>query len=294
MTARVKFAKVILLGIVALLTISCSFSNYTLSISTSTLPGAASPTVLPPTATLPPVSTSPPPTPGIGTPPGAYVWLAWPRQDNYNLDIDLTISATPQEAIIIFWAHQFGFTGGEGGYLGLQLVGNQKKAIFSIWGANGGADWCNTFIEDGAGWQCLIDYDWQMDRTYRLRLWVLNMVEGGEWWVAAVYDYAADQEVVIGQIRVPPERGWLSSSSVTWVEYAGYNTCEVPYTNALWAQPYARHPEGDGMPTQAEVAYGQSACPLSNVFSAGVDGMYIMEAGQGAIRQTLEGSLLWP
>jgi hypothetical protein len=57
-----------------------------------------------------------------------------------------------------FWSHQFGFIGGENGYLGLQVgsyPNNTKIALFSIWGANG-ADGpnCGPFVEGTPGYTC--------------------------------------------------------------------------------------------------------------------------------------------
>jgi len=107
--------------------------------------------------------------------PGAYVELTWPLDKNYNFDIDLKVTDTPELDAGLFWAHQFGFVGGSGGYLGLQVVGSTKKAIFSIWDALGGNpdrtgdasppetfNGCRIFTGEGTGWQCLISYDWKL------------------------------------------------------------------------------------------------------------------------------------
>jgi len=56
----------------------------------------------------------------------------------YNFDVLLTIAVDPGEQSFYYWAHQFHFKDGDGGYMGLQTNGNMqgewigKMAIFSI------------------------------------------------------------------------------------------------------------------------------------------------------------------
>jgi len=229
-----------------------------------------------------------PPVVDAHAPPGTYVEAFWERDNSYNFDVDIQITDAPDNAIVLFWAHQFGFVGGNGGYIGLQTVGSQKKAIFSIWDAIRGEPG-NPFTGEGEGWQILIDYDWKLDNKYRLRIWELGVEENGdEWWQGAVYDYATSTETIVGKILVPASWEWLSSWSVTWIEYAGYQSCDVPYTRAVFSGHYARHAEVDGPPEKLRVSYGTSPCTKSDVdYYEGTT--YALEAGDDVIRDTPEG-----
>ena len=61
------------------------------------------------------------------TPGGmAYVWLTWPpvpTQGSDSFDITLRIIHDPGPRSAYFWAHQFRFVDGDGGYIGLQTNG---------------------------------------------------------------------------------------------------------------------------------------------------------------------------
>jgi len=227
-------------------------------------------------------------------PPGTYVWIYWKRDNNYNFDIDLNITDAPDvvgPGQVIFWAHQFGFVNGSGGYIGLQIVGSQKKAIFSIWDAITGEPG-NPFEEQGHGWQIIINYDWKLNRKYRLRIWELNVEQNGdEWWLAAVYDYTTGVDTIIGKILVPAAWGWLTKTSVTWVEYAGYDSYasrNIPYTRAVFSNPYARNPVENSAPDKLYVTYGIKPANNSDVDYYG-GGTYALEAGDDVLRDTPEG-----
>jgi len=230
-------------------------------------------------------------------PPGTYVWIYWKRDNNYNFDVDLNVTDAPDvvgSGQVIFWAHQFGFVNGSGGYLGLQIVGSQKKVIFSIWDAITGEPG-NPFQEgDGHGWQIIINYDWKLNRKYRLRIWELNVEQNGdEWWLAAVYDYASGVDTIIGKILVPAAWGWLSNTSVTWVEYAGYDSYvprNIPYTRAVFSNLYARNPVENSGPDKLYVAYGTKPANNSDVDYYGCY-TYALEAGDDVVRDTPEGWL---
>ena len=229
--------------------------------------------------------------PAIAAAPGAYVELFWPMDKNYNFDIYLAVTDAPSSAIVLFWAHQFHFVGPDGGYIGLQIVGSTRKAIFSIWNAITGSPG-QRFTGEGTGWQCLIDYQWKINHPYRLRVWVAGKDQAGnEWWQGAVYEYGGE-ETIIGTILVPPTEGWLGSWSVTWVEYAGYTTCEAPYTRAVFSKPWARNPLGDHAPQKAKATYGASPCINSNLEYRG-SGAYVITAGIGVTRSTPDGKWLW-
>ena len=86
------------------------------------------------------------------------------------------------ETKILFWAHQFGFKNGPGGYIGLQTVEGKTKAIFSIWDALSGSNGCDTFSGEGTGIRCLIDYDWKVGEFIGL-------------------EYGQSQQVILGLVQ---------------------------------------------------------------------------------------------
>jgi len=191
--------------------------------------------------------------------PGQMVsmWYDWPQlpvSGFYNFDVLLTIDVDPGTQSAYYWAHQFRFKNGDGGYMGLQTNGFMqgewvgKMAIFSIWHAleaePGPGASCEWFTGEDEGWSCRIKYNWVEGRTYCLRIWELccaEKPEENEWWGAWIIDTSTSQETYIGKIEVPGSWQWLDDSSVVWVEYYGQvNDCaSIPYAKARFEQPVA-------------------------------------------------------
>ena len=152
------------------------------------------------------------------------------------------------------WAHGFSFLGGEGGYVGVEVVdpaaagsgdGTERTAVFSIRGAG----------------TCRIPCPWQVGRAYELQVWT----EGGRWWSAAVREEEGPQSV-IGRIQVP--EGWrrLASTSVMSTEYRGgplARCADVPPTRVTFSPPTADG--GTVSPVRHEVRLGPGTCAGSTV-----------------------------
>jgi len=198
----------------------------------------------------------PVPPQGQITPGGmAYMWYDWPQlpvSGFYNFDVLLTIDVDPGIQSAYYWAHQFGFKNGDGGYMGLQTNGHMqgewvgKMAIFSIWDAleaePGPGASSEEFTGEGEGWSCRIKYNWVEGHTYCLRIEACGVDEQEkEWWRAWIIDTSTIQETLIGKIKVPNSWQWLDDSSVIWVEYYGQvNGCNsIPYAKARFEQPTA-------------------------------------------------------
>ncbi|PKP58969.1 hypothetical protein CVT91_07575 [Candidatus Atribacteria bacterium HGW-Atribacteria-1] len=222
----------------------------------------------------------PVPPQGQITPGGmAYMWYDWPMPlpvywggnhiGFFNFDIFLTIDVSPGIQSAYYWAHQFHFSQGGGGYIGLQTNGSiqaqqvGKMAIFSIWNAleaePGDGATCEYFTGEGEGWSCRIPYNWVEGRTYRLRIWELCCAHKpweDEWWGAWITDTFSDKETFIGKIKVPSSWQWLDNSSVVWVEYYGQvNDCDsIPYAKARFEQPTAD--DGSFMPQELTPVIG--------------------------------------
>ena len=185
-----------------------------------------------------------------------YMWYEWPQlpvNGFYNFDVLLTIDLDPGVQSYYYWAHQFDFKNGDGGYMGLQTNGYMqggwvgKMALFSIWNAlatePGPGASCNYFTGEGEGWSCQIKYNWVEGRTYCLRIEACGIDEQeNEWWGAWIIDTSTGQETLIGKIKVSSSWQWLDDSSVVWVEYYGQvNGCNSlkPYAKARFEQPTA-------------------------------------------------------
>jgi hypothetical protein len=213
------------------------------------------------------------------TPGGmAYIWYSWPQlpiSGFYNFDVLLTINVDPGVQSSYYWAHQFHFKNGDGGYMGLQTNGCMqgewvgKMAIFSIWEAleaePGPGASCEWFTGEGVGWSCRIPYEWVEGRTYRLRIWALGIDEQeNEWWGAWIIDTSTSQETFIGKIKVPGSWQWLEDYSAVWVEYYGQvNDCNsIPYAKARFEQPVADN--GSFIPQDLTPAIG-TTCPNAQI-----------------------------
>jgi hypothetical protein len=228
---------------------------------------------------------------GQMTPGGmAYVWYDWPPLPRYwnntqigfyNFDVFLTIDVDPGSSSAYYWAHQFQFQNGAGGYMGLQTNGYMqgrwvgKMAIFSIWNAKdakpGSGAACERFGGEGEGWSCRMRYNWTQGRIYRLRLWELCCAERpweDEWWGAWIMDTSTGQEVFIGQILVPGSWNWLDRSSGVWVEYYGQvsECAAVPYAKATFERPNADN--GSFRPQQLTIDYGKRCANAKVTLSA--------------------------
>lgn len=171
----------------------------------------------------------------------------------YSLDFYVTVN---KEAPDMYWAQQFWFGGGDGGYLGIQSSGqypnepDTKIAIFSIWKAknaeasSGGV--AKPFDHEGSGYSCKIKYNWKEGRTYRIRLHQISDAkkpQNDEWWGAWIMDMTTSQEKQIGKILIPGSWNWLKSRSSNFTEYFGQQTgrsmsCDqIPYSKATFSFP---------------------------------------------------------
>jgi hypothetical protein len=145
------------------------------------------------------------------------------------------------------WVHEFGFLGGEGGYLGLEVPGDGGggTAVFSIRGAQ----------------TCRIPWPWQAGRGYELQIWT----EGGASWSAGVRD-ADGPQTVIGRIQVPEQWRRLATTSVMSTEYRGgplARCADLPPSRVWFSEPTADG--GSVRPVRHETRLGPGTCEGSIV-----------------------------
>lgn len=210
-------------------------------------------------------------------PKGTYTEWFWPPSPTQSRTIAAGFSSfehtlcpeiDPGPEASYFWAHQFGLIGGEGGYIGLQTLGNRadgslgKMAIFSVWNAiEGEGPGVVPFNGEGQGWSCRVAYSWVPGRVYWFRL------ESTEpsWWAASVVDETDGSETMIGRIRVPAAWRGLSSSSVMWTEYYGQpvtDCADLALSRVVFSTPWS----GDVRPQSSNNHLGdQGSCSNSSV-----------------------------
>lgn len=179
---------------------------------------------------------------------GPYTTWDWPDAGYTDTEERLTISRKTTPDAHLFWAHQFGFVNGDGGYIGLQEGSNTgtKIALFSIWSANGtrGRN-CGTFSGEGTGRTCRIDpYNWKPGRTYELEVHQDISDTKGTWWTATVLDTVTGVQKTVGSIRVPLTWGGIQGW-VSWTEdfyIIGLTQCsDLPHSQVVWQYPTAEH-----------------------------------------------------
>lgn len=182
----------------------------------------------------------------------------------WNLDQTVTVNASGPTR---FFAHQFGFDGGDGGYLGIQDTPNGRVAIFSVWDSPGDAApgpgaHCETFGGEGVGWHCMLPYAWQEHVGYRLRVWKTDSrSDGSTKWVASVT--SGGTESVIGYLWTRAGQNGLNGGSASWIEDYGMTTGNC--ATEVAASAVFSYPTGDnGAVTSTRASSDTHACGSHN------------------------------
>ena len=163
-----------------------------------------------------------------------------------------------------FWAHQYWFKNGNGGYLGLQARnGNDKYFNFSMSHAigwvNGPFSNCRHFSHEGVGVQCDIRYPWRAGVKYEQRL----IKTGSSKWTAYIKDLSSGVETLVATIVVPSTWGGLQARSAEFLEDFAqgadqHKSCsEVPATTAVYYQPKVNN---GSLPSSQTTAYTYGVC----------------------------------
>lgn len=190
------------------------------------------------------------------------------------------------------------------GYMGIQLAGDKKQAIFSIWDVRGDSGtaqkspltpWCDRFSGEGTGARCIIGYPWVEGRTYKLKVRSFGVDDSGELWIGTIFDRETSVETTIGIIHAKTVGnytgyGHLTGRSVTFLEYFGRaNTCDnQPYSKVSWHGPFAN----SGLYTASRAISYRNECSSVNTSSTGRPGI-VQEGGAGVQSSVPNGTLLW-
>ena len=257
--------------------------------------------------------------------PDLQVYAKGPRTDTFysfseagpfsSMEIFLTWEKAPQTGYIypsFFFVFQqparpVSVPGGfrqAHGYMGIQLAGNKKQAIFSIWDVredSGTAQkssltpWCGRFSGEGTGARCIIGYPWVEGRTYKLKIRSFGVDDSGELWIGTIFDSETSIETTIGIIHTKtvgnyPGYGHLTGRSVTFLEYFGRaNTCDhQPYSKVFWRGPFAN----SGLYTAGKAISYRNECSSVNTGSAGRPNV-VQEGGGGVQSSVPNGTVLW-
>ena len=232
--------------------------------------------------------------------PDTDVQLQWPFNKSYSMSIDLKVLKSPESQASIFWGHQFTFMNGERGYIGFGIGGNIKIATVAVFdaiagnphNATGGCNIGVPFSTAGNGWQCFVEYDWQLGSNYRLDISRVSDQNGNEQWEGSVYENFTKSSTIIGRLQVPSVFGQLGSISSTWNEYATASTCDTLYSSVIFSYPFSMNTAGNHAPIKAQVTYGNSTCVDSNIQYFG-GGSYQSDVGNGITRTTPALTWLW-
>ncbi len=211
-------------------------------------------------------------------PLGPYTDWLWPEPapaSSYTAQtLNLTVLSDPGPDTPYFFAYQFGFANGVGGYVGLQTRAHVapgpdapmgKIALFSMFGGcddrtatsgcqaplpligasaqpallNGSS--CSPLTSpsgsapEGPGATCRVPFEWREGVTYGLQV-VRSLPDQ---WEARIVDAGSGRVTVIGRIGVPEGWGGLSTFAVSWIEYYGdtgalANCRAIPVARVRW------------------------------------------------------------
>lgn len=157
--------------------------------------------------------------------PGGMVQVdrSWPAatQGYQSLDFGIQVTRDPGKGSFHYWAHQFYFVGGDGGYAGLQTDGEDgagKALNLAIWkaldGVPLGAAQCKPFDHEGDGVQCWLSFAWKEGVAYRIRI----ASDGKQYWKLSILDVSSRVETPVARIRVPETWGALQNASSEFFE----------------------------------------------------------------------------
>lgn len=193
-----------------------------------------------------------------------YTDWTWPAPSD-SLEWDFTLeNGVSRDGY--FWAHGFDLVGSTGGFIGLQYRGGyqadppdgvvQVENMLVFWMSShplraelGDVAYPNArkylkIDANGEWWTIHALYDWQVCRTYRLRVARHSTEANGDIWYGAwVLDTVTNVELFFGRILVPAAWGQISTTTQMWSNRIGFTelrSCsELEPVSAIFGYPTA-------------------------------------------------------
>lgn len=198
--------------------------------------------------------------------PGGNISISWsipgaPDTGMTGITFPMTISPETAHKRGTYFAQQFSFQGGMGGYTGLQPRENKHgkerlNGIFSIFGkgASTSDPNCTVGADGGAGVSCGYEFDAVYGHTYHLTV----KRTGADVWTGTARDTTTGTTVRIGTYTLPAGSGNLKASHGGFVEYYyGVPSCSaMPRTDAVFGGPTTTAANGLSGTSRANYEYG--------------------------------------
>lgn len=177
----------------------------------------------------------------------AYVDWTFPDQDP-GIALAQTLWI-PQPAHASFFTLNWDFSGGDGGYIGLQTneagVGNARFSLWNASAARGAA--CRRFDGEGEGMTCEIPVGIVRNALYRVHVQRGEADAQGQWWIGSL-EAPDGRRLEIGALRVARASAAIAPETVhDFSEFWGdaVNACrDVPLSAAAFGAPKIVHANG--------------------------------------------------
>ncbi|WP_408952244.1 DUF3472 domain-containing protein [Lysobacter sp. Hz 25] len=171
-----------------------------------------------------------------------------------------------------YWANQFWFHGGDGGYIGLQNRSGQRWLNFSIWLASG---WdassrasCGHFSHEGSGVQCQIKWNWKPGHKYKV-----DVIRASTKVTGVVTDLMTGESITVATINIPATWSGFKSQTVSFVEEYSQGANQLPSCNVIGAQSSVFYlPVANGnLPATSQTTKTYGNCNDKNIAHAACD-----------------------
>lgn len=171
-----------------------------------------------------------------------------------------------------YWANQFWFVGGDGGYIGLQNRSGQHWLNFSIWLASG---WdpasraaCSHFSHEGSGVQCQLQWDWKPGHKYKV-----DLVRASNRVTGTVTDLMSGDSVAVATILIPTAWAGFKNAAVSFVEEFSQGSGQLASCSAIGAQSsvFYRPVANGNLPAASHTTRTYGNCNDRNIAHAACD-----------------------
>jgi len=173
----------------------------------------------------------------------------------------------------VYWAQYINFNKIEGGYLGLQRVGDTKTAIVSIWGgitAKPGALPVAYCFEFSPCTSIKGDYDWKVGHKYRFRVERSPRTassQSGDWWQVSLADLTMGTVAILGEIMTNVSGGLTRSNDVFLEYFQGPFQCNtLRHSKATDAQIRGNYGQDTALAASNGDSYdAPNVCPVQYI-----------------------------